>query len=202
MTARLKAYFPQVFQWVDAIRPPRVWAFLLRWPTLAAVQKVRPATLEKFVHAHNSVRKATLANRLAAITAAGPLTTEQAVRHSSVLMIQARATQMQTTMEAIRDLDDAREQLGRMHEGSPLCAALPGASPGDAARLTAALGTARDRWTTGDAWRCFSGVAPVLERRGKSTWMRGRYCCPQFLRQACHADAGESLNHACWAKAS
>ena len=34
--------------------------FCSRWPTLAAVQKVRPATLERFFHAHNSVRKETL----------------------------------------------------------------------------------------------------------------------------------------------
>jgi transposase len=165
------------------------------------VQQGRPATLEKFFHAPHSVRKETLANRLAAITAAGPLTTDQAVRHSSVLMITALATPMQTTMEALRDFADESEKLGSRPEDSPLFAALPGAGPVDAARLTAALGTDRDRWTTGDALLCFSGVAPVLERRGKSTWMRWRYCCPKFLRQSFHESAGESINHSCWAKA-
>jgi Transposase IS116/IS110/IS902 family len=201
MTARLQAYFPQVLQWFEDIRTPLVWAFLLRWPTLAAVQKVRPATLEKFFHAHNSVRQETLANRLAAITAAVPLTTAQAVLRSSVLMITALATPMQTTIEAIRDCDDEIEQLCSMHEDSPLFASLPGAGPVDAARLTAAMGTDRDRWTTGDALLCFSGVAPVLERSGKSTWMRWRYCCPQLLRQSFHEYAGESINHSFWAKA-
>jgi transposase len=201
MTALLKAYFPQVVQWFDDIRTTLVCEFLLRWPTLAAVQKVRPATLEKFFHAHNSVRKETLANRLAAIKAAVPLTTDQAVLHSSVLMIKALATQMQTTIEAIRDFDGELEKLCSMHEDYPLFASLPGAGPVYAARLTAALGTDRDRWTTVDELLCFSGVAPVLERSGKSTWIRWRYFCPKFLRQSFHEDAGESINHSFWAKA-
>jgi hypothetical protein len=38
-----------------------------------------------------------------------------------------------------------------------LWASLPRAGPVYAARLTAAMGTARDRWTTGDERLCFSG---------------------------------------------
>src|SRR5262245_33493078 len=109
MTALLKAYFPQVLQWFDDIRTPLVCAFLLRWPTLEAVQRVRPATLEKFFREHHSVRQETLAHRIAAIKAAVPLTTDQAVLRSSVLMITALATQMQTTIEAIQAFDSEIE---------------------------------------------------------------------------------------------
>jgi transposase len=148
MTARLQAYFPQVLQWFDDIRTALVCAFLLRWPTLAAVQKARPATLETFFREHHSVRKETLAHRRAAIKAAVPLTTDQAIVHSSVLMIKALATQRQTTIEAIRAFDAEIEQLCSMHADYPLFASFPGAGPVYAARLTAALGTARDRGPT------------------------------------------------------
>src|SRR5262245_19057335 len=111
MTALLKAYFPQVLQWFDDIRTTLVCDFLLRWPTLEAVQKVRPATLETFFHEHHSVRKETIANRIAAIKAAVPLTTDQAMLHSSALIIKAFATQMKTTMEAIRECDHEIAQL-------------------------------------------------------------------------------------------
>ena len=201
MTALLKAYFPQVLQWFDDIRTPLVCEFLLHWPTLEAVQKVRPATLEKFFREHNSVRKETLAHRIAAIKAAVPLTTDPAVLHSSVLMIKALATQMKATIEAIRAFDHEIEQLCRTHEDYPLFASLPGAGPVYAARLTAALGTDRNRGITVEELLCFSGVAPVLERRGKSTWIRWRYFCPKFLRQSFHEYAGESINHSFWAKA-
>jgi transposase len=130
------------------------------------------------------------------------LTTDQAVMTSAVLMINALATQMKTTIAAIRAFDHELEPLCRTHADDPLLASLPGAGTVDAARLTAAMGTVRDRWTTVDELLCFSGVAPVLERRGQSTWIRWRYCCPTFLRQSFPEDAGESIHHSCWARAS
>jgi transposase len=108
---------------------------------------------------------------------------------------------MKTTMEAIRACDHEIAPLCRTHEDDHLCASLPGAGTVDAARLTAAMGTVRDRWTTVDELLCFSGVAPVMERRGKSTWIRWRDFCPTFLRQSFHEYAGESINHSFWARA-
>jgi hypothetical protein len=108
---------------------------------------------------------------------------------------------MKTTIAAIRACDHEIAPRCRTHEADLLCASLPGAGPVDAARLTAAMGTVRDRWTTVDARRCCSGVAPVMERRGQSTWLRWRDCCPTFLRPSCHEDAGESINPSCWASA-
>lgn len=201
MTALLTAYFPQVLQWFDDIRTTLVWAFLLRWPTVEVIKKVRPSTLERFFHEHNSVRKETIANRMAAIKAAVPLTTDQAVIRSSVLMINALATPMKTTMAAIRAFDDEIEQLGRTHEDDHLFAALPGAGTVYAARLTAAMGTDRNRWPTVDELLCFAGVAPGGERSGQSTRIRWRYFCPKFLRQSFHEYAGESIQPSFWARA-
>jgi transposase len=116
MTALLKAYFPQVLQWFDDIRTLLVCDVLLRWPTVEALKKVGPSTLEKFFHEHNSVRKETIAHRIAAIKEAIPLVTDQAVIHASVLMIKALAAQMKTTVEAIRKFDQEIEQLCRTHE--------------------------------------------------------------------------------------
>jgi transposase len=201
MTALLKAYFPQALQWFEAIRTLLVCDVLLRWPTVEALKKVRPPTREKFFHAHNSVRKETIAHRMAAIKEAIPLVTDQAVIHASVLMIKALAAQMKTTIEAIREVDQEIAQLWRTHEAYPLFASLPGAGPVYAARLTAAMGTVRDRWTTVEELLCYCGVAPVMERRGKSMGIRWRYCCPTFLRQSFHAYAGESIHHSFWARA-
>jgi transposase len=116
-------------------------------------------------------------------------------------MIKALATQMKTTIEAIREFDQEIAKLCRTHEDYPLFASLPGAGPVYAARLTAAMGTVRDRWTTVEELLCYSGVAPVMERRGKSMWIRWRYFCPKFLRQSFHEYAGESINHSFWARA-
>jgi transposase len=125
MTALLKAYFPQVLQWFDDIRTLLVCDLLLRWPTVEALKKGRPATLEKFFHAHHSVRRETISHRIAAIKEAVPLTTDQAVMHASVLMINALTTQMQTTIAAIRAFDHEIEQLCSTHEDDHLFASLP-----------------------------------------------------------------------------
>jgi hypothetical protein len=108
---------------------------------------------------------------------------------------------MKTTLEAIRACDHELETRCRTHEDDHLLAALPGAGTVYAARLTAAMGTVRDRWTPVDERLCCSGVAPVMERRGKSTGIRWRYFCPKFLRQSFPAYAGESINHSFWARA-
>jgi hypothetical protein len=201
MTALLKGYFPQVLHGFDDIRTLLVCDLRLRWPTVEALKKVRPATLEKFCHEHHSVRRETISHRLAAIKEAVPLTPDQAVIPASVLMIKALATPMKTTIEALRVFDHESEQLCSTHEDYHLFASLPGAGTVYAARLTAAMGPVRDRWTTVEELLCFSGVAPVLERSGKATWVRWRYFCPKFLRQSCHAYAGESIHPSFWAKA-
>jgi transposase len=121
--------------------------------------------------------------------------------HAAVLLIKAFTTPMKTTLEAIHAVDQEREQRCRTPQDSHLCASLPGAGPVDAARLTAAMGPARDRWTTVEDRLCCSGVAPVRERRGQSTWLRWRYFGPTFLRQSFPAYAGESIPHSFWAKA-
>lgn len=78
---------------------------------------------------------------------------------------------------------------------------LPGAGPNYAARLTAALGTDRERWQSADELARLSGIAPVLERSGKSCRVRWRYFCPKFLRQSFVEYAGESVRHSFWARA-
>ena len=89
------------------------------------------------------MRKETILHRIAAIKEAVPLITDQAVMHSSVLMIKVLATPMKPTFEAIRAFDREIEQLCSTHKDYPLFASLPGAGPVYAARLTAAIGTAR-----------------------------------------------------------
>ncbi len=186
MTALLKAYFPQVLLWFDDIRTILVCDFLLCWPTLESVKRVKPKTLEKFFHEHNSVRRETNEKRLAELKEAVPLISDRAVINSSVLMIKALAAQMKTTIDAIREFDSEIEALCQSHQDFFIFDSLPGAGAVYSSRLLAALGTDRNRWTSVDELLCFSGVAPVIERSGKSTWIRWRYFCPKFLRPILH----------------
>ncbi len=201
LTALLKGYFPQVLQWFPDIRTELVCEFLLRWPSLDALRGVRRTTLEKFFRAHNSHRQATLETRLDAVKGAVPLTTDAAVINSSVVMVKALASQMQTTLTAVKGFDTQIEALCQAHEDFELFTSLPGAGKVYASRLLTALGSNRERWASADELLRFSGVAPVVERSGKSSWTRWRYFCPKFLRQSFVEYAGESIRHSEWAKA-
>ena len=201
LTALLKGYFPQVLEWFPDIRTDMVCDFLLRWSSLDALKGVRRATLEKFMRLHNSQRKGTLEVRLNAITEAVPLTTDKAVINSSVVMVRALASQMKTTLAAVKEFDREIEALCCAHEDFELFSSLPGAGKVYASRLLTAMGSNRERWATAAELLCFSGVAPVIERSGKSSWTRWRYFCPKFTRQAFVEYAGESIRHSEWAQA-
>lgn len=141
LTALLKGYFPQVLQWFPDIRTMMVCDFLLRWTSLDALKGVRRTTLEKFFREHHSQRQETIEKRLAAITAAVPLTTDKAVLNASVVMVKALAAQMQTTLEAVREFEQKIAELCQEHEDFESFASLPGAGKVYASRLLVALGS-------------------------------------------------------------
>lgn len=201
LTSLLKCYFPQVLDWFPNIRTSLVCDFLVRWPSLESLRRVRCETLSKFFQTHNSVRRDTIEKRVEAIKQAVPLVTDPAVIASSIFMTRALAAQMQTTIEAIHEFDSEIEALCAVNEDFALMKSLPGAGPNYAARLTVALGTDRERWQSADEVARLSGIAPVIERSGKSCRVRWRYFCPKFLRQTFHEYAGESIKHSFWARA-
>jgi transposase len=201
MTALLKCYFPQVLTWFPSIRTTLVCDFLLRWPSLNTLHGVRRETLARFFQTHNSVRKDTVEKRVEAIRQAVPLVTDRAVIASSVLMMRALAAQMKTTLEAIAEFDTEIEALCAANQEFALMKSLPGAGPNYAARLAVALGTDRERWQSAQELAQLSGIAPVIERSGKTCRVRWRYFCPKFLRQTFHEYAGESVRHSFWARA-
>lgn len=201
MRALLKLYFPQILEWFDDLGTVVACDFLLRWPTLDAVQRARGATIEKFLRGHNSARKETNARRIAEIRAATALTTDRAVIDSSVLMVKTWAAQMKALIAAVAEFDREIDEVFRQHEDFLVFDSLPGAGPVYASRLCAAFGADRQRWGTVDELLCLSGVAPVIERSGKSEWIRWRHFCPKFLRQSFVEYAGGSVRYSFWARA-
>jgi transposase len=201
MTALLKLYFPHVLQWFGDIRTTLACDFLLQWPTLDAVKRVRRPTLEKFFRSHHSINKQTNETRLSSIKEASSLTNDRAVIDSSVVMIKVLAQQMKVALEAIREFDSKIAELCASHDDFHLFASLPGAGSVYSSRLLAAFGTDREKYESADEVARFSGIAPVIERSGEACWIRWRYFCPKFLRQSFVEYAGESVKHSFWARA-
>src|SRR5262249_23534223 len=79
LTSTLQNYFPHVLHRSQENDPRIFCHFLSRWPTLKAAQRARRPTLEAFCRAPHVRSTDGIGQRLQAITAATPLTTDEGV---------------------------------------------------------------------------------------------------------------------------
>jgi transposase len=200
LTSTLKNYFPHVLQWFPDKDTPIFCDFLSRWPTLKAAQLARRSTLETFFRDHHVRSADVVAQRLHAIKAATPLTTDEGVIAPNALLVQALVNQLRVTLEAIETFDNAIAQRAQSHPDFPLFQALPGAGPVFASRLLVAFGEQRERYATAAALQKYAGIAPVTARSGKKAWVHWRLQCPKFLRQTFVEWAAASIRHSFWAR--
>ena len=201
LTSVLKGYFPQVLCWFAALDAPLVCDFLKRWPTLEAAQKTDDATLRTFFQEHHAYTRAINQQRMDGIRQAIPATTDQAVIRSSVMIVHTLVEHVSCVTEALRRFEKEIDALTRSHADFQLFASLPGAGPVHASRFISALGTDRSRYEHVEDLLTFTGIAPIMERSGKTTVTHFRWFCPKFLRQSFHEFAGQSIQYSRWAQA-
>ena len=109
------------------------------------MQLAHRATLETFFRDHHVRSAEVITQRLQAIKAVNPLTTDEGIMTPNVLLVQALVAQLRVTLQAIADFDHAMTQHAQQHPDCPLLQALPGAGPVFAPRLLVACGEQRER---------------------------------------------------------
>jgi transposase len=202
LTAALKEYFPQALEWAGAdLGSEMACDFLLAWPTLEAVQRVRPQRLRSFYTRHHCRRPERIEARLTAIREATPLTRDRAVIESGALVVQMLARQLETLGASIRRFDTEIAARFAAHEDAALFSALPGSGAALAPRLLAAFGSDRTRFPHASDVQAFGAIAPVRQRSGKSWVIHWRWSAPTFLRQTFHEFAQQSIRYSAWARA-
>lgn len=201
LTAALKAYYPQALQLVGQLNSPMAWAFLRRWPTLAALQASRPSTLERFYRTHGLHLSELIAQRLQLVRSTVALTKDAAVLSALPVQVHVVVAQLEVLSPAIADYDQRIASLFADEPDAPLFASLPGAGPQLAPRLYVAFGPDRSRFHSAEQIQCFSGIAPVTHRSGNTHLTQWRWHCPTFLRQTFQEFAGCSVPHSQWARA-
>jgi transposase len=201
LTSTLKMYFPHVLQWFPHKDTMLFCDFLRQWPTLNAAQLARRRTLERFFHQHHVRDEQRIHECLVAIKSAVPLTTDEGVMMPNALMTQALIAQLRVLLEAIERFDHAIAERAQRHPDYALFDALPGAGPALAPRLLVAFGEQRERYGSAEEMQKYAGIAPVLERSGKQSWVHWRCQCPKFLRQTFVEWATGSIRFSCWARA-
>jgi transposase len=202
LKSRIKQYFPQLLELVgDDLTTRLACDFLLRFPTLEALQQTDPEEIRRFYYGHNSRRPEMIAQRLAIIRDAKPLTTDEAIVQSAVMQVRTLGRQLRDLIDPIAEYDKKLASLMKDHPDGEYFETLPGAGAALAPRLLTAFGTDRTRLEDATEMQCISGIAPVTKRSGKAQWIHRRWACSKFVRQTFHEFATHSRRKSAWAEA-
>jgi len=202
LQALLKAYFPQALVLCgEELWRPLATRFLLKWSSLQAVQKARPGTLTQFYHLNGSRSTKLLAQRLALVQKAVPVTDETALIESFVLRVRRICRELQLVVQTIKEYDRQIAAGFAQHPDREIFDSLPGAGPVLAPRLLATMGSDRERFSSATNLQRYTGIAPVTKQSGGKRYIHRRYLCPKYHRQSFHEYAKESVLWCRWAAA-
>ena len=202
LAAALKEYYPQALSWAGEDLSSRLACdFLLKWPTLQALQRAGGSRIRKFYLAHNCRSSELIQRRLDEIQRATPLTRDRAIVDTSVLLVRTLVTQLKALAPSIEAFDKEIEQRFAVHEDAYLFDSLPGSGAALAPRLLVVFGSDRDRFASAAEVQQLSGIAPVTVRSGRSCFVHWRWAAPKFVRQTLHEFAHHSLRFSAWARA-
>jgi len=181
LQALLKGYFPQALDWWGDLTAPLAWDFLSQFPSLSQVQKASRLQVRKIFHAHARRTPEQIEEFLDQIRAALPLTTDEAVIQSSVLMVQVGVGELRVLAAGLERIDQRLKDLFAAHPDHEIFASFPGAGAALAPRLLAAWGSDRQRITGAVHMQQLSGIAPVTSQSGKKRWVHWRWACSKFF---------------------
>ena len=201
LISALKTYYPQALEWFSHRESLLFCAFITRWPTLKQVKRARRSTLERFFHEHNARRPLIIEARIQAIKNATALTDDPGVIEPGSLEALALVEQLRTAIEVIKRFDEAIDKLVPRLPDHALFSSLPGAGPVFTSRLMVAFGEDRERFQSAAEVQRYSGVAPVTERSGNSSWVHWRWACTNFVRQTFVEWAEKTVYRSFWAGA-
>ncbi len=202
LISTLKQYFPLAVNLFAAVgmKSDIALSFLSRWPTLSELQRAKAHTVRSFFYAHNSRSQSRIEKRLQQIGQAHNVTDDLALIEPLVLTTKCLVGQLRQFNHAIKEFDHKIKELFKSHPDHFLFANFPGAGEQLAPRLLSLFGSDRARWADATDIQKYSGIAPVIERSGKSVWVHRRLSRPKFICQTFHEFAQQSVQHSSWAK--
>ncbi len=201
LISTLKQYFPLAVNLFAAVgmKSDIALNFLSRWPTLNELHRAKTHTVRSFFYAHNSRSQSLIEKRLQQIGEAHNVTDDLALIEPLVLTTKCLVGQLRQFNQAINEFDHKIKELFKSHPDHLLFEGLPGAGEKLAPRLLSVFGSDRSRWTDATDLQKYSGIAPVIERSGKSLWVHRRLSRPIFICQTFHEFAQQSTRFSSWA---
>jgi hypothetical protein len=197
----LHEYYPAALEAFDNWTCPGTWAFVLAFPTPAALTAAGQRKWQNFLHAHSLWRSATVEERLAIFARAEAFCGSASTTAAKSLLAVTLARLLQALE---RQLDTYRERIAATftrHPDHDLFGSLPGTGEKLAPRLLGEIGANRAEFASAESLQCFGGTAPLTIKSGKTCYRRVRHACNDTLRAAVHLWADHSRTKCAWAEA-
>ncbi len=201
ITATLKAYYPLALDIFSDLDTLIFCDFVQRWPNLSKLKGARRETLEKFFKSHRCGRVDLINRRIELISTAISLTDDDAIIKPYQRRMLGLVSSLKPMLETIKAYDTEITTVFEQHQDRDIFASFPGAGDILAPRLLAAFGSDRNAFSSADEVNRCVGIAPVVERSGKKTWIHWRFKCSRFLRQTFVEWANQTIKYSFWARA-
>src|SRR2546430_10641792 len=163
----LHEYYPAALEAFDDWTCPFAWAFVIAFPTPAALAKAGRRKWEKFLHLHKLSYPATYQRRLEIFARAAELAGPEPLANAKSRLAVTRAKQLQLLEKQLDDYRTAIRRLFAQHPDAALFDSLPGAGEKIAPRLLAEIGDDRALFPDPQSLQCLAGTAPVSFQSGQ-----------------------------------
>ena len=199
LRACLEAFWPGAAVIFADITSPTSLAFLTRYPTPEAAQRLGEQRLAGFLVKHGYCGRrpaAQLLGRLRAAPAGLIGSVEAEGRRDAVWALVGVLTALNA---AIKDLDRSIVAHLGEHPDARVFTSLPRSGKLNAAQVLAEWGDCRPAYDGPEAVACLAGAVPVTRRSGKHTSVSFRWACNKRLRKAIGIFADNSRHASPWA---
>ncbi len=198
----LKGYFPLAWALLqEDTTTPLAADFVLRFPTLKALQGTALHRVRQFCLKHGCHRTEGLEQRLKTIATAQAVSPHAYWNNPNSFLACTLARQLQVLAQRITQLEERIQILLEQHPNCALVASLPGAGPVLEPRLAVALGTQPEAVPSAKDLAVLGGVAPVRQQSGDTSLVSHRWAKPQFVHQTWIEFAKSSTHQCAWAQA-
>lgn len=195
----LHEYYPTALEAFNDWTVRSSWAFVLAYPTAAALKKAGKRRWDKFLHSHRLYRSQTYDARMRAFENADQWKCNPAIVAAKSLYAVSKASQLQALQSQLDNYRRRIEALFASHPDSDLFGSLPGAGEKLAPRLLSEIGSDRALYAEASALQCEAGTAPVNNQSGKKKKAKMRRACNKNLRATMHHLADLSREKSSWA---
>jgi transposase len=199
LRACLEAFWPGAAVIFADVTSPIALAFLTRYPTPEAAQRLGEQRLAAFLVKHGYCGRrpaAQLLGRLRAAPAGLIGSVEAEARRDAVWALVGVLAALNT---AIKDLERSIVAHLGEHPDAPVFTSLPRSGRLNAAQVLAEWGDCRPAYDGPEAVACLAGAVPVTRRSGKHTSVSFRWACNKRLRKAIGIFADNSRHASPWA---